>query len=137
MSEFAGEIAVERSVWLPADPETVWSHLADGDLVGDWMGGETSIEAKPGGSISLQPEDGPLVWGTVEVVEFGRHLQWSWRTDDGLPTEVGIVITPEDGGSRVTVTETLLPWRIDGLPPQTVAHLPLAIASSTLLAVAA
>ena len=137
MSEFADDVTVERSIWLPASPETVWAHLTEGDLVTDWMGGETRLDPKPGGTIRLEPDDGAVVWGTVEVVEPGRRLQWSWRTDDGLPTEVEIAIESEGEGSRVTVTETLLPWRIGGLPPQTFGYPPVSEASSTLLAAAA
>ena len=136
MSEFAGEVSVGRSVWIPAEPVTVWSHLTEGDLVTEWMGGETSLDAKPGGSIRLQPETGPTVWGTVEEVVPGRRLQWSWRTDDGLPTQVEIEIEPESGGSRVIVTETLVPWRVSGLPPQIVDRGPVATASRNLLAAA-
>jgi hypothetical protein len=48
----------------------------------------------------------------------GRRLQWSWRTDDGLPTQVEIELEPAEDGSALTVRETLLPWTITGPPPQ-------------------
>jgi len=117
--DLAGDVAVERSITLPANPDSVWEHLTDGHLLGDWMGDPIEIEPRPGGSITMTPDDGPLVWGTVEEVEPGRRLQWSWRTDDGLPTQVEIDLEPaDDGMTSLTVRETLLPWRITGLPPQ-------------------
>ena len=116
--ELAGDIAVERSIDLPADPDSVWEHLTDGHLVGDWMEGEVEIDARPGGRITMTPEEGPVVWGTVEEIVPGRRLQWTWRTDEGLPTQVEIEIEPTGDGSALTVRETLLPWRTTGLPPQ-------------------
>jgi uncharacterized protein YndB with AHSA1/START domain len=76
------------------------------------------IDARSGGSITMNPEDGPEIWGTIEEVVPGRRLQWSWRTDDGLPTQVEIELEPVDDGTALTVRETLLPWTITGLPPQ-------------------
>ncbi len=116
--ELAGDITVERTVTLPADPGTVWERLTDENLVGDWMEGDVSIDARPGGAITMTPEEGDPVWGTVEEVVPGRRLQWSWRTDDGLPTQVEIELEQVDEGTALTVRETLLPWTITGLPPQ-------------------
>jgi len=116
--ELAGDVTVERTVILCADPGSVWERLTDENLVGDWMEGDVSIDARPGGAITMTPEDGAPVWGTVEEVVPGRRLQWSWRTDDGLPTQVEIELEQVDEGTTLTVRETLLPWTITGLPPQ-------------------
>jgi uncharacterized protein YndB with AHSA1/START domain len=115
--ELAGDIAVERSISLPANPHSVWEHLTDGNLVGDWMEGDVEIDARPGGAITMTPDDGPVVWGTVEEIVPGRRLQWSWRTDEGLPTQVEIELEPTEDGTALTVRETLLPWTTTGLPP--------------------
>ncbi len=116
--ELAGEISAERSITLPTTADAVWEHLTDGDLVGEWIEGDIQIDPRPGGTITMTPEGGPTVWGTVEEVVPGRRLQWSWRTDDGLPTMVEIDLEPIEDGTVITVKETLLPWRITGLPPQ-------------------
>lgn len=116
--DLAGEIAVERTVTLPAEPDLVWDHLTEGVLVADWMGGEVDIDPRAGGAITMTPEEGPEIWGTVEEVIPGRRLQWSWRTDDGMPTQVEIELEPVDDGTALTVRETLLPWTITGLAPR-------------------
>ena len=116
--ELAGDITVERTITLSADPITVWERLTDENLVGDWMEGVVSIDARPGGAITMTPEEGAPVWGTVEEVVPVRRLQWSWRTDDGLPTQVEIELEQVEKGTILTVRETLLPWTITGLPPQ-------------------
>ncbi len=116
--ESARNISVERKVTLLADPDLVWQHLTEGDLVADWMGEDVEIELRPGGSIVMTPDEGHRVWGTIEEIVPGRRLQWSWRTDDGLPTQVEIDLEPAEDGTALTVRETLLPWTITGLPPQ-------------------
>lgn len=115
--EFAGDVAVERSVDLGADPATTWDHLVDGDLLSEWMAAPVSIDPRPGGRIEMAPESGPVTWGTVEEVVPAERLQWSWRTDDGLPTLVEIELAPNEVGTTLTVRETLLPWTVGGLPP--------------------
>lgn len=115
--ELAG-ISVERSVTLPADPDSVWEHLTEGDLLGDWMEGDIAIDPRPGGAITMTPDEGSVVWGTVEEVQTGRRIQWTWRTDEGLPTQIEIELEPVDEGTGLTVKETMLPWRTTGLPPQ-------------------
>ena len=111
-------VTVERSITLPADPDTVWRHLTVGDLLGAWMEGDVTVVPRPGGAITLSPPDGKPVWGTVEEVVPGRRIQWTWRTDDGLPTLVEIELVPRDDGTGLTVRETLLPWRVDEHPPR-------------------
>jgi uncharacterized protein YndB with AHSA1/START domain len=105
------DIAVERDVLLPASVEEVWSHLTDGELVSRWMGGSVVLEATVGGKIRMTASGAPDVWGTVEEVVIGSRLQWSWRTDDGLPALVELELHPEGEGTRLTVRETLLPWQ--------------------------
>ncbi len=115
--ELSGEVAVERTVTLPADPDSIWEHLTDGDLLGQWMEGPIEITPRPGGRITLVPDVGPVVWGTVEEVIPGRRLQWSWRSDDGLPTQVEIELVEVEDGTTLTVRETLLPWTTTGQEP--------------------
>lgn len=107
---------IEKSVWLPATPGRVWSHLTDGDLLETWFGGSASIVPRPGGRIELDAGDGPVRWGTVEVVDTERRIQWSWRTGDGDPSLVVIELEAEDDGTRLIVTETLLEYRMEYHP---------------------
>lgn len=107
---------VERSVELPAGPDEVWERIIDGDLAEEWMG--VRIDPRKGGTVSVP---GREMIGTVEEVEPGRSITWSWRLLDGEPSQVSIEVTPADGGSRVTITERLLEYRIDGSPPRFLA----------------
>ena len=116
--ELAGDIQVERSIGLPAHPDKVWEHVTDGSLLGEWMGDEVHIEPRTGGTITMTPEAGPRVWGTVEEVVEGRRIQWSWRSDEGMPTLVEIELVPGKDGTDLTVTETLLSWQVGGASPR-------------------
>jgi uncharacterized protein YndB with AHSA1/START domain len=127
--EFAGDVAVERSVDLDADPSVIWEHLIDGDLLSEWMEAPIEIEPRCGGRIEMTPEGGPVTWGTVEELVVEKRIQWSWRTDDGLPTLVEIELAPNEAGTTLTVRETLLPWTVGGMPPIEARFGPLALAA--------
>ncbi|MDX1450236.1 MAG: SRPBCC domain-containing protein [Acidimicrobiia bacterium] len=107
---------IERNAWLPAEPVAVWKHLTDGSLLETWFGGSVTIAVRRGGRITFDPGSGPLRWGTVEDLTAPDHVQWTWRTDDGEPSLVRIELDPEDGGTRLTVTEELLRFRMDLYP---------------------
>jgi uncharacterized protein YndB with AHSA1/START domain len=103
---------IERSIDLPADPDRVWEKLVDGDLSEEWMG--VRLQPRPGGEVNVA---GKEVIGTVEAVSPGESITWSWREPDGDPSQVMIDLEPIDGGTRVTVVERLLEYRITGIPP--------------------
>jgi uncharacterized protein YndB with AHSA1/START domain len=113
-----GDVAVERSVELAADRAVVWDHVTNGDMLSRWMDGDVSIDPRVGGSITMRRPGDSDVWGVVEHVDPGRGLQWCWRTDDGLPTMVEITLEPAEDGMRLTVRETLLPWRSTTFEPR-------------------
>jgi uncharacterized protein YndB with AHSA1/START domain len=103
---------IERSVEVAAAPGEVWERIIDGELAEEWLG--VTLEPRPGGRVSVPGED---TIGTVEELEAGRSITWSWRQPDGDPSQVTIQIEPVETGSRVTVTERLLEYRITGSPP--------------------
>jgi uncharacterized protein YndB with AHSA1/START domain len=104
---------IERSVEVPADPDEVWERIVDGDLAEEWMG--VRIEPRRGGAVTVPDRE---IIGTVEEVAPGESITWSWREVDGEPSQVTIEIDPiGDGGTRVTIVERLLEYRITGIPP--------------------
>ena len=103
---------IERSVDIDADQTDVWERIVDGDLSEEWMG--VRLEPRPGGVVSVPGRD---IIGTVEEVIPGESITWSWREVDGDPSQVQIVVAPKEGGTRVTVTERLLEYRISGSDP--------------------
>ena len=103
---------IERSVEVPAGPDEVWERIVDGDLAEEWMG--VRVTPRRGGAVEVPDRD---VIGTVEEIEPGESITWSWRELDGEPSQVTIDIEPIEHGTRVTITERLLEYQITGLPP--------------------
>jgi uncharacterized protein YndB with AHSA1/START domain len=103
---------IERSVEVPADPDEVWEQIIDGDLAEEWMG--VRVAPRRGGEVTVPDRD---VIGTVEEVVPGESITWSWREIDGDPSQVTIALEPTETGTRVTIVERLLEYRITGLPP--------------------
>lgn len=103
---------IERSVDLPAGPDEVWERIVDGDLAEEWMG--VRIDPRRGGRVEVPDR---LTIGTVEEVIPGESITWSWREPDGDPSQVTIELQPSHVGTRVTIVERLLEYRITGSPP--------------------
>lgn len=103
---------IERSVDLPAQPDQVWEKIVDGDLAEEWMG--IRIDPRPGGDVTVP---GREMIGTVEEVDPGKSIAWSWRELDGEPSQVTIEIVPIEHGTRISITERMLEYRISGMPP--------------------
>lgn len=105
------EVTVERTVELGATPPEVWSHIIDGTLASEWMGSPIAINPRPGGTVDFAPDGTPFI-GTVEEIDPGRSITWSWRHPDRDPSQVCITIEPADDGTTLTVIERLLPYTV-------------------------
>ena len=108
---------VERSIAVESRPETLWRHLVDGSLASLWMGGDVTIEPKLNGKVRLRTVNAPEIFGTVEEIAPGESITWTWRTSDGEPTQVTIRLEAAEQGTRLTVTERLIPYEIVLIPP--------------------
>ena len=107
---------VERVVELGVPAAELWQHLVHGELASFWMGGVMTIEPRLNGRVLLSADQAPLVFGTVEELVEGESITWTWRTRDGEPTQVSIVVEPSSNGSIVRVTEQLIPYEIVHVP---------------------
>jgi uncharacterized protein YndB with AHSA1/START domain len=107
---------IERSIEVDGTPAEVWRQIEDGELAEEWMG--VKLTPRPGSPVIVPGED---MIGTVEEVVPDKSITWSWRHIDGEPSQVTIEIEPLESGSRVTVTERLLEYRITGSPPVVMA----------------
>lgn len=103
---------IMKSVEVPAESGQVWQRIVEGDLAEEWMG--VRVEPRRGGTVTVPDRE---VIGTVEEVVPGVSITWSWREVDGDPSQVTIEVAPTDNGTRVTIVERLLEYRISGTPP--------------------
>ena len=107
---------VERTVELGVPTAELWKHLVDGELASFWMGGVMTLEPRLNGRVLLYTDEAPVVFGTVEDLVTGESITWTWRTRDGEPTQVSIVVEPASDGSILRVTEQLIPYEIVHVP---------------------
>jgi uncharacterized protein YndB with AHSA1/START domain len=107
---------VERTVELGVPTAELWQHLVDGELASLWMGGVMTIEPRLNGRVLLHTDEAPVVFGTVESLVTGESITWTWRTRDGEPTQVSIVVEPAPDGSILRVAEQLIPYEIVHVP---------------------
>ena len=107
---------VERALELGVPCTALWRHLIDGALASLWMGGLMTIEPRLNGKVLLRADNAPEVFGTVEELVEGESITWTWRTRDGEPTQVSIVVEPSLEGSILRVSEQLIPYEIVHVP---------------------
>ncbi len=98
---------VERDVVVEAGPEEVWEALTDGDRLEEWLASEVELDAVEGGEVTVRDEDGER-HGTVETVEEGERLAFTWERPGEAPSLVEFTIEAVPAGSRVVVVETSL-----------------------------
>ena len=98
---------VTRRVELDVSPEALWNAITDGDTLAAWLGDAVDVDLRPGGTGVVIDE---LVTRhlTVDTVEPGRGWSFDWSVDDEAASHVSFSIeSTDDGGSRLTITETL------------------------------
>ena len=104
------------SVELAASPERAF--MAFSAEFSDWWpaatyslsrepGTRCRLDARKGGAVEERAADGTCKrWGTVETVEPGRRLRFSWHPDRAADSAqwVDVVFLSRGEGSRVTLT---------------------------------
>ena len=93
---------------FPHPVESVWSALTDAKALSDWLMQTSDFRPVVGTRFRLKTEglaaDG---WVKAEVTELDppRRMVWTWTLDDpDAPTTVTFELTPEAGGTRLTLT---------------------------------
>jgi uncharacterized protein YndB with AHSA1/START domain len=93
---------LEREITVAAEPEEVWRALTDEALLREWLAPEVELEPEEGGELHIVTADGEERWGTVDRVEEGRRLAFTWGD-----SEVELTVDAVSAGrTRVTVVET-------------------------------
>ena len=105
-------LVVTRRTTLPADRQAVWTHLADADLLGAWIGAELDVDLVPGAVGSVTMDDGRLRQIVVTHVEHEARVGFVWwdQDDPDGVSSVELRLDEEgDGSAALLVTETLDP----------------------------
>jgi uncharacterized protein YndB with AHSA1/START domain len=98
------ERTVERERVIDAPAEHVWEALTDERLLSEWLGDDVELEPHEGGGLAVRT-DGEERIGTVERIEEGRELAFTWSRDGEPPSFVSLTLEPAVAGTRVRVVE--------------------------------
>jgi uncharacterized protein YndB with AHSA1/START domain len=99
--------AIVCETTIAAEPETVFAFFTDSDLYARWMGVRAQLDARPGGTYSVDVNDLSLARGTfLEVVPPSRIVfTFGWEgKDQPLPpgsSTVEVTLTPTADGTHV------------------------------------
>ena len=116
-----GARTLRKEVVVPAVPEAVWEAWTTSEGARAFFAPEAAIEARPGGAFELwfDPAQEPGLRGSegckVLEAEAPAHLAFTWNFPPSIPsvrgerTRVDVLLTPEAGGTRVTLSQT--GWR--------------------------
>jgi len=103
------------SVHIDAAPDCVFDYFTKPEAILRWMGDYAVLDPTPGGQFTLDINGVP-VRGRYLEVDRPRRLLLSWghagsnRLPPGAST-VEVTLTPQDGGTTVTIVHSGLPAR--------------------------
>lgn len=102
------ELKVERSIWIEAKPERVWSAITEPDQLSVWFapGAKWEIPAlKIGGIMKFYNTETDIAIHKIEILDPPHELRLSWE-EDGKPMRTTFKLNEERNGTRVTIIET-------------------------------
>jgi uncharacterized protein YndB with AHSA1/START domain len=100
-----GERRVEREALLDAEAAEVWEAVTDESRLEEWLAEEVELDLVEGGAASFRFDDGERR-GTVEAVEEGRRLAFTWARPGEGSSRVEFVVEALPAGTRLVVTES-------------------------------
>lgn len=105
-------LTIRKSVFLPADPDTVWAHLTRAELLGKWFHPARAdlAEGQDFTLVSLNDCE-RMCWGRVEQASPTDYMRWSFTVGplQGKMTTVDWRLAPSPGGTHLTLEHSGLP----------------------------
>jgi uncharacterized protein YndB with AHSA1/START domain len=125
-----GKYSAEVAVEVQASPAEVFAYFTDPGRYVSWMGAEARLEPVPGGQYHVlmldgfqakgefvrvdQPQQVVFTWGFAdeEAASKTKHKPGEATMANAMPagsTRVTVILSPADGGTRVTLRHDDLP----------------------------
>jgi uncharacterized protein YndB with AHSA1/START domain len=115
-------VAIERTIFVAAPPQTVFGFLTDPVLMAQWIGLFHTLDPKPGGVFRVELSPGNIAIGVfTEVIAHRRvAFTWGWESADNalaaLKPGASLVefdLEPQNGGTLVRIRHTGLPENLE------------------------
>jgi uncharacterized protein YndB with AHSA1/START domain len=105
-SRSANALALRRDI--RTSPANVYRALTRSSLLRDWFCQASQVEARSGGRVYLWWHPGSAVSGTYTALQPDKKVGLTWiGQDDPGPSRVTIRLAGHNGGTRVTVRQTI------------------------------
>jgi uncharacterized protein YndB with AHSA1/START domain len=110
---------IQRELTIEADPATVFAFFTDPQRLVRWIGASATLDARPGGLLLVDVQQGFVARGEFkEVVPVTRlAYTWGWEGNrENVPPGSSLIeidLAPKNGGTVVHFTHS-------GLPPEAV-----------------
>jgi uncharacterized protein YndB with AHSA1/START domain len=111
--------SIQRELTIEADPATVFAFFTDPQRLVRWIGVSATLDARPGGLMLVDVQQGFLARGEFkEVVPVTRlAYTWGWEgSRENVPPGSSLIeidLVPKNGG-------TVVHFKHSGLPPEAV-----------------
>jgi uncharacterized protein YndB with AHSA1/START domain len=106
------DTTIRKSIFVAANPETVWAHLTDAKLLGTWFHPAKAdlVEGQEFTLVSAKDGD-RMCYGSVQSATPHSHMKWAFSVGplNGLMTDVDWHLTPVHGGTQLTLEHRGLP----------------------------
>jgi len=98
---------VRREIVVAAERNLVWAALTESARLAEWFANEVDLDLRPGGRGRFAWADGEVREADVDEVVAGRRLAFRWAEPGEEATAVEWELEEIDGGTRVTVVESV------------------------------
>ena len=103
------KIVVERTIWIGVPRERVWQAITDSEQLQRWWGDYWEITAlQVGATVKFGDTEDPML-ASIKVLDAPRQFTILWPPQPqyhSIEMTTTFVLEEENGGTRVTVTET-------------------------------
>jgi uncharacterized protein YndB with AHSA1/START domain len=102
------KLTVERSIWINASRERVWSAITDPEQLGIWFAPGAKWEIpnlKIGGTVKFYNTETDIAVHIIEVLNPPREFSLSWE-EEGRGMRTTFLLEEEKNGTRVTIVES-------------------------------
>src|SRR5688572_6385024 len=103
------KLVVERTIWIDVPRERVWQAITNSEQLQQWWGDYWEITALQVGATVKFGDPNDLMVASIQVLDAPRQFTILWPPQPqyhSIEMTTTFILEEENGGTRVTVTET-------------------------------